>query len=275
MPSSADQVLGAPAQKQPRPIWRSVALAVLLHLLLSIAIFWSWRNAALKAEDDAAPAQVGLWTAADIAAVTKPVEKTAPQPEIKQPKRPAEKPHQEDKQPEDADIHLGSKKPHKAKATPTPKPEPSPKPTAKPERASAAEKQVKAQEQARKAALARMLGQAKADSPTGGSTTSKHDGQGKAAYKPSNDYLARIGAIIKRNTVFDAGSVDGNPAVIIEVRLSPDGTVLGQPRIVRSSGQSAWDDAAVDGIVRAERLPRDPSLGTAPARMEITRRPKD
>ena len=60
-----------------------------------------------------------------------------------------------------------------------------------------------------------------------------------------------------------------------EVRLSPDGTILGQPRIVRSSGQPAWDDAALDGIVRAERFPRDPSLGTAPPTMIIERRPKD
>ena len=98
---------------------------------------------------------------------------------------------------------------------------------------------------------------------------------GKSAYKPSNDYLARISAIIKRNTHFDASSIDGNPVVKIEIRLSPDGTILGKPRIVRSSGQTDWDAAAVEGIERAEVLPRDPILGMAPPVMVIDRKPKD
>ena len=120
-----------------------------------------------------------------------------------------------------------------------------------------------------------MLGEAKNAGQAGGNTTSVHNGMGKSAYKPSNDYLARISAIIKRNTHFDASSIDGNPVVKIEIRLSPDGTILGKPRIVRSSGQTDWDAAAVEGIERAEVLPRDPILGMAPPVMVIDRKPKD
>ena len=82
-------------------------------------------------------------------------------------------------------------------------------------------------------------------------------------------------AIIKRNTRFDANSIDGNPSVKIEIHLSPDGTILGKPRILRTSGNPEWDDAALEGIERAEILPRDPTLGTAPPIMVIDRRPKD
>ena len=275
--------------------WPSLALALALHLALGLLAFWGWRSQSIKIEDDAAPAQVGLWTAADIAHAAKvpePIARPArpPKPKAQRP-APAE--------PEEAaDIHLGQKKPNKkhpptpvptakptAKPTEKPKTQPSPAPTHKPtpdpriaqekQRQAQAKAEKLAQEKARQDALKRMLGEAKNAGQAGGSTTSAHNGLGKSAYQPSNDYLARIGAIIKRNTVFDASGVAGNPAVRIEVRLSPDGTILGQPRIVRSSGQPAWDDAALDGIVRAERFPRDPSLGTAPPTMIIERRPKD
>ena len=52
-----------------------------------------------------------------------------------------------------------------------------------------------------------MLGEAKNAGQAGGNTTSVHNGMGKSAYKPSNDYLARISAIIKRNTHFDAQKI--------------------------------------------------------------------
>jgi len=109
----------------------------------------------------------------------------------------------------------------------------------------------------------------------GGSTTSPYNGVGKSAYKPSDEYLARVGALIKRNTNFDADSIDGNPAVTIEVHLSPDGTILGTPRVLRPSGNAVWDAAAVAGIERTARLPRDPDLGTVPSKMTIIRSPKD
>lgn len=277
--------------------WPSLALALALHLGLGLLLFWGWRSHSIPAEDDAAPAQIGLWTSADIAHAAKAPEtaKEAPQPKTK----PAIQ-HERPTPPDDAaDIHLGQTKPKK-KHTPTPaptvKPSPSPthqptaKPTEKPKakpspvpthkptadpRIEQAKAEKIAQEKARQDALKRMLGEAKNAGQAGGSTTSAHNGMGKSAYKPSNDYVARVSAIIKRNTHFDANSIDGNPTVKIEIRLSPDGTILGRPRIVRSSGQADWDAAAVEGIERAEVLPRDPILGMAPPVMVIDRKPKD
>ena len=274
--------------------WPSLALALALHLGLGILIFWGWRSHSIQSQEDAAPAQVGLWTSADIAHAAqtpaKPKEASKPkieaQPEAK-PQQP--KPDQAAVPDEVADIHLDQAKPkkkHKPTPSPTPRPQPTIEPTAKPKaKPSPAPThkptpdpriaQEKAAEKARQDALKRMLGEAKNAGQAGGSTTSVHNGMGKSAYKPSNDYLARISAIIKRNTHFDANSIDGNPVVKIEIRLSPDGTILGKPRIVRSSGQPDWDAAAVEGIERAEVLPRDPSLGTAPPIMVIDRKPKD
>lgn len=284
-----------------RRFWPSLGLALLLHLLLGLLAFWGWRSQALKAADDAAPATVGLWNAADLAAALPPVPSAQRTPPKVRPQ-----PERQAVPPEDADIHLGAKKPvrkpsplpspvptlrpttqptQRPTARPSPLPThkatPSPEPQKKPvkpqpsEAKAQAQAQEKAREKARQDALKAMFGEAKEAGKAGGSTTSAHNGQGKSAYKPSNDYLARIGAIIKRNTHFDAGSINGNPAVQIEVRLSPDGTVLGKPRIMRSSGQPDWDAAAVEGIERAEVLPRDPALGIAPPIMLIERRPKD
>ena len=262
--------------------WPSLALALALHLGLGILIFWGWRSHSIQSQEDAAPAQVGLWTSADIAHAAqtpaKPKEASKPkieaQPEAK-PQQP--KPDQAAVPDEVADIHLDQAKPkkkHKPTPSPTPRPQPTIEPTAKPKAKPSPAPTHKptpdpriAQEKA--AEKAKNAGQA------GGSTTSQFNGQGKAQYKPSNEYSARLGRAIRGNTNFDASDIIGNPSVEIEIRLSPDGTILGKPRIVRSSGQTDWDAAAVEGIERAEVLPRDPILGMAPPVMVIDRKPKD
>ena len=52
-------------------------------------------------------------------------------------------------------------------------------------------------------------------------------------------------------------TVSGNPKVTIEVRMAPDGTILGRPRVVKSSGNSEWDEAVVRAFEKTEVLPRD------------------
>ena len=48
--------------------------------------------------------------------------------------------------------------------------------------------------------------------------------------------------------------VPGNPPVIIEVRTAPDGTIVSQ-RVVKSSGNSAWDESAIRAIIATGSLP--------------------
>lgn len=296
------------------PLGRYVVLALLLHLAILLALLWGWHSPYLRAEDDAAPATVGLWDAADLEAMApaqksrppKPVVRATPVPPKPQPTLPPEPdPIAEDEPP--ADIHLGrdtKKKPSRtpiptvkptAKPEPTAKPKPTakPEPTAKPTTKPTAKPQATTKPQPTAKATAKsstVAGRASSaaddDDPLaalaaqsggrrGGSTTSRHDGQGKGAYQPSNSYLARVGAVIKRHTTFDAFDVVGNPSVEIEIQLSADGRVQGKPRIVRPSGNPDWDAAAVAGIERAAQLPIDPDLGRAPPEMRITRRPKD
>ena len=73
---------------------------------------------------------------------------------------------------------------------------------------------------------------------------------------PSDTYGGRIRAKIKPNITFDPSSVSGNPAAEVEVRGAPDGTIVNK-KLVKSSGNVAWDNAVLKAIDKTEILPRD------------------
>ena len=50
----------------------------------------------------------------------------------------------------------------------------------------------------------------------------------------------------------------------LSVRLAADGSVIGEPVIVRSSGDPYWDDNAVRALRRASPLPPPPEPGEWP-----------
>ena len=118
----------------------------------------------------------------------------------------------------------------------------------------------------REANLKRMQGLAGA---TGGATDT---GSALRSSAPSASYAGRIMARIKPNIVF-GDPVDGNPVATVEVRLAPDGTIVGK-RLVKSSGVKAWDDAVLRAIERTEILPRDTD-GRVRSPFEIDFRPRD
>ena len=68
-------------------------------------------------------------------------------------------------------------------------------------------------------------------------------------------------------------SVPGNPSAEVEVRAAPDGTITGK-RLVKSSGNKAWDDAVLRAIDKTETLPRDTD-GRVPPLLVISFRPKE
>ena len=115
--------------------------------------------------------------------------------------------------------------------------------------------------------LARMMGQADA---TGEANST---GTAQRASGPSPGYAGRIRARIKPNIVF-TDNIAGNPTAEEEVRTAADGTIVGTPRLIKSSGNKAWDDAAVNGVIRTQVLPRDLD-GRVPSPMIIEFRPKD
>jgi colicin import membrane protein len=61
--------------------------------------------------------------------------------------------------------------------------------------------------------------------------------------------------------------VSGNPKVEVEVRCAPDGRIIGR-RVVKSSGNSVWDETVLRAIDRTEVLPRDTD-GRVPSSMVI------
>lgn len=89
---------------------------------------------------------------------------------------------------------------------------------------------------------------------------------------PSPGYAGRIRARIKPNIVFTA-DIAGNPTATVEVRVSPDGTITSR-KLIKSSGNAAWDEAVLKAVDKTEVLPRDVD-GQVPPSMEISFRPKD
>ena len=89
---------------------------------------------------------------------------------------------------------------------------------------------------------------------------------------PSGSYGGKVAARVKPNIVFTE-DIAGNPAAEVEVRTSPDGTIVGQ-RLIKSSGNKAWDSAVLRAIEKTETLPRDVD-GRVPSQIVISFRPKD
>jgi colicin import membrane protein len=129
-----------------------------------------------------------------------------------------------------------------------------------------AKEDAKRMEAQRQANLKRMAGLAGA---TGAATAT---GKNLQSSGPSSGYAGRIRARIKPNIVFTE-EVSGNPVTEVDVRTSPDGTIISS-KIIKSSGVNSWDEAVLRAITKTETLPRDTN-GQVPAALVITFRPKD
>jgi colicin import membrane protein len=89
---------------------------------------------------------------------------------------------------------------------------------------------------------------------------------------PSASYGGRIIARVKPNIVFTE-TIQGNPTAIVEVRTSPDGTIISR-KLTQSSGVPSWNDAVIRAIDKTEVLPRDTD-GRVPPVLSLEFRPKD
>jgi colicin import membrane protein len=133
----------------------------------------------------------------------------------------------------------------------------------KTEKAQAAQ-DAKRREQQRQEQIQRMMGQA------GG----KGSSAGNAAVNsgPSASYGGLVAARIKPNVVF-SDPVPGNPRAEVEVRADAEGKII-ERRLVKSSGNAAWDQAVLRAIDRTGTLPRDTD-GRVPSALIIGLRPQD
>ena len=89
---------------------------------------------------------------------------------------------------------------------------------------------------------------------------------------PSASYAGRIRARIKPNIVF-TDDIVGNPTADVEVRTAPDGTIIAR-KLLKSSGDKAWDEAVLKAIDKTEVLPRDTD-GRVPPVLEISFKARD
>lgn len=113
--------------------------------------------------------------------------------------------------------------------------------------AAQAEQDAKDSAEQREANLRRIAGLAGASG--GGGNKAQSSG-------PSNGYENRIKARVNPNLTF-TGARSGIAKMLLEVRMAPDGTILGRPRIIKSSGNREWDDSVVRAFEKTQTLPRD------------------
>ncbi len=288
MPSAADRLDFAPPRDAGEV--RAFALALLVHALLIAALTWgvSWKHT-----DRSMAFEAELWSSVPEQAAPRLVEPPPPPPPEPSPKTAEVK---VSPQPADVDMALEQEKKRKQvqkqkeadaqklldkqKAEALVKKQKELKAPQEQARLKAAEeakklaaKQEASEKQAqaatqkqRQEAINRMMGLAGA---TGGANAT---GSAQKSSGPSASYGGKIRAKVKPNIVF-TDDISGNASAEVEVRSAPDGSILSQ-RLIKSSGNKAWDEAVLKAIIRTETMPRDTD-GRVPSPMIIEFRPKD
>jgi len=97
-------------------------------------------------------------------------------------------------------------------------------------------------------------------------------GTDKQSSGPSASYAGRIVGAVRPNIVF-TDTPAGNPVADVEVRTLPDGTIASR-KLVKSSGNPAWDDAVLKALDKTAKLPKDTD-GRVPGTLLIGFRVRD
>lgn len=280
MQASVDRLEFAPP---PTPgLLRALALAVLAHGLLLAALTWGikWKH-----EAEVTSFEAELWSALPLEAApalqVEPEQAPVAEPIATQP--PPEVEPEPVVQPAEVDIALAREKLQQKKRDEArleklrqeklrqeklqeDKRKERDQKLKEAQEKKQAEKVARQIEEQRAKNLARMAGMA------GASGAPSAQGSAQQSSGPSASYAGRIRARIKPNIVFTK-DITGNPTAEVEVRTSPDGTIVGR-KLLKSSGVTAWDEAVLQAIDKTEVLPRDID-GRVPAVLEISFRPKD
>ncbi|CAE6809072.1 hypothetical protein R70006_05675 [Paraburkholderia domus] len=129
--------------------------------------------------------------------------------------------------------------------------------------------QAKKLDAERRARLAQMQGSAGGEGSTGNGLAKSGTGSGSGGTATSPGYADKVRRVVRPNISW-GGETEGLETVI-SVRCSPTGTLL-DAQISRSSGNSAWDDAALRAVQRSNPMPQDID-GKTPTSFKITLRP--
>ena len=262
------------APQRPPGMGPGLMLALIAHALLIVALAWSvnWKTS----EPEGVVAE--LWSALPQIAAPR-VAAPEPRPPVVEPKPAPPEPRPEPATPPRVDAQIAIERAEAAKKAEAAKREETRRAEAERERLRLADEQAEKkklaekarQDEARQAAihdanLRRMMAQAgSSDDPAATGNATRTSG-------PSASYAGRIKARIKPNIVL-TGTVPGNPTATVEVRLAPDGTIIGR-KLLKSSGLPLYDEAVLRAIDKAERLPRE-NGEQVPSSLTIEFRPKD
>lgn len=113
--------------------------------------------------------------------------------------------------------------------------------------------------------MKRMQGMAGTGAPSSTGAAAQSSG-------PSAGWAARVIGKVRPNIVFTE-AVTGNLEAVVEVRLAPDGTIVGK-RLKKASGNKSWDEAVLRALDKTEVLPRDPETGRVPSGGDLVFRPR-
>lgn len=251
------------------------ALAVGVHLLLLIALTLgvSWRAS------EPVGVEAELWAAVPQIAAPKAVE---PEPEPPVPPKAVVEPPP---QPVQREADIATEKARKQRELKEREEQKERELKAKQEKEQQARKELdkKKAEEARKKAEQEKAQQERMEAERkkqlermagllGGTGAPNSGGKAAQSAGPSAGYAGRIAARIKPNIVF-TDAIVGDPIAEVEVRVAPDGTIIGR-RLVKSSGMKEWDEAVLRAVDRTEVLPRDTD-GRVPSSIPISFRARD
>ncbi|MDR1890011.1 MAG: TonB C-terminal domain-containing protein [Zoogloeaceae bacterium] len=221
---------------------QALAFSIGVHLLLVLALFlgvqWKTEHVAVEVE---------LWSAI-------PQPATAlPPPAARTPKpEPVEKPPAKRK----ADIAVKDEK------KPKPEEKKPPRAVEKPDPAKELQKQLAEEDRERrqKDREAELRALADAEQQAAGRKSAEAAWSGKIRSK------------VQGNIVLPP-TIQGNPEAVFEVNLLPTCEIVGQPRLIHSSGNPALDAAILRAILKSSPLPKPDDPSVFQRTLEITYRP--
>jgi len=260
--------------------WKAGIYAIAVHLALLVAmlISFNWK----AAHPVLNITEVELWDKLPNAkTVTVEAPKPEPKPEIKEEPKPELKPVVEEKQKVEepkVDIELEKRKKaleQKEQAQKQKELDEQRKKEAldkiKQDTRAELERENKADGKKQKDALKKLQQEALSDEKA------QDNKQANAANAAEKDaYVAKIIAKIKGN-VNKTLCGDGNPELKFQIGLLPTGQLSGNPKITKSSGNSACDDAVERAIMASEPLPlpADPNLFSQFRNLNLTFHPNE
>lgn len=264
---------------------RSFGMAVLAHAVLLLALSWGVK---WKRDDPNVAVEAELWANAPQQAAPKPVEAPPAPPPAPAPAPPPPQPtqaqrdaeialqrerEQQEREKEKARLEAERQKQlaekRRQQEQEEARREEAKKEEARKEQARRAEekrkeeqaklrKQQQEREEEKRLAELREQNLKRIQGLAGATGPREATGTAMRSSGPSASYAGRLAAHFQRHVLFPGGvdTIAGNPEAVVQVRVSSTGEIL-SARLAKSSGNPAWDEAAVRAIERSERIPPD------------------